>query len=301
MSWILLSVMSAVVLGLYDLLKKMAVKENAVPPVLFFGVVTGAGCWLLLRLLTPLLPMTWQNGLSIDALTAAEHGFLFGKGVLVSGSWIFGYFALKHLPMTIAGPIRSTAPIWTILFAVLLMGEMPTPWQWGGVCLILAAFYAFSLLGKAEGIVFHRDKWVFFLLVATVLGAFSALYDKFLLQTLGIRVATLQFWFSVYLVAVMLPFVLIWRYGMRVRTPFEWRWMIPAVGVGLLIADAFYFLAIAQDDALISVISPIRRTSVIIGFIGGVWILRERHSVAKKGFALALMLAGVILLNWKGQ
>ena len=301
MSWIFLSICSAIVLGIYDLLKKLAVRDNAVPPVLFFGVLTGAGSWLILRILTPFLPQVWQGGLVIDALAVAEHWYLFGKGVLVSGSWIFGYFALKHLPITIAGPIRSTAPIWTILFAVLLMGEMPSGWQWVGVLLILVAFYAFSLLGKAEGIVFHRDKWVYFLVVATVLGAFSALYDKFLLQTLEIRVATLQFWFSIYLVVVMTPFVLVWRFGMKVRTPFQWRWVIPAVGIGLLIADAFYFLAIAQDGALISVISPVRRTSVIIGFIGGILILGERKNIPRKAAALALMLFGVIVLNWKGQ
>lgn len=301
MSWILLSICSAVVLGIYDLLKKLAVRENAVPPVLFFGVLTGAICWCALRIFTPWLPSDWQEGLSIDPLSGLEHLYLFGKGVLVSGSWIFGYFALKHLPITIAGPIRSTAPIWTILFAVLLMEEMPNGWQWGGVLMILVAFYAFSLLGRAEGIVFHRDKWVYFLVVATVLGALSALYDKFLLQTVGIRVATLQFWFSIYLLVVMTPFVLFWRYGMKTRSEFQWRWVIPAVGVGLLVADAFYFLAIAQEDALISVISPVRRTSVIIGFLGGILILKERNNVPRKALALALMLAGVILLNWKGQ
>lgn len=301
MSWILLSVCSAIVLGVYDLLKKLAVRENAVPPVLFFGVLTGAACWLGLRAVTPHLPQEWQVGLSIDPLSAAQHLLLFGKGLLVSGSWIFGYFALKHLPITIAGPVRSTAPIWTILFAVLLMGEMPHAWQWAGVLVILVAFYAFSLFGKAEGIFFHRDKWVYFLIVATVLGAISALYDKYLLQTVGIRVATLQFWFSIYLVVVMFPFVLAWRFGRKGRTDFEWRWVIPAVGIGLLVADAFYFLAIAQEGALISVISPVRRTSVLIGFVGGVLILGERRNVKRKAAALALMLAGVILLNWKGQ
>lgn len=301
MSWILLSICSAVVLGIYDLLKKLAVRSNAVPPVLFFGVLTGAVCWCCLRIVTPVLPSGWREGLAIDALSASEHGFLFGKGVLVSGSWIFGYFALKHLPITIAGPIRSSAPIWTILFAVLLMGEMPNRWQWGGVFMILVAFYGFSLLGRAEGIVFHRDKWVYFLIVATVLGALSALYDKFLLQNLAIRVATLQFWFSIYLVVVMLPFVLCWRFFSKNRSEFQWRWVIPAVGVGLLVADAFYFLAIAQEDSLISVISPVRRTSVMIGFLGGIFILKETNNIPRKAFALALMLAGVILLNWKGQ
>jgi drug/metabolite transporter (DMT)-like permease len=226
---------------------------------------------------------------------------LFGKGFLVSASWIFGYFALKHLPITIAGPIRSSAPLWTILFAVFFLGEKPAPIQWLGVGMILVAFYGFSLLGRAEGIRFHRDKWVACLLVATLLGAMSVVYDKVLLQNLGLRVATLQFWFAVYLVVVMLPFVLVWRFGLKEadRGTFEWRWMIPAVGVGLLVTDSLYFAAIASEGALISVISPIRRTSAMVGFLGGILILKERQNLRWKAVALLLMIAGVAVLNWK--
>ena len=301
MSWVLLSVCSALVLGVYDLLKKLAVRNNAVPPVLFFGALTGMLVWCALRLITPWLPTAWQAGLAIDPLTWREHAFLFGKGVLVSASWIFGYFALKHLPITIAGPIRSSAPLWTILFAVFFLGEKPTPIQWLGVGMILVAFYGFSLLGRAEGIRFHRDKWVACLIVATLLGAMSAVYDKVLLQNLGLRVATLQFWFAVYLVVVMLPFVLVWRFGLKEadRGTFEWRWMIPAVGVGLLVTDSLYFAAIASEGALISVISPIRRTSAMVGFFGGILILKERHNLRWKAVALLLMIAGVAVLNWK--
>jgi transporter family protein len=301
MSWVLLSVCSALVLGVYDLLKKLAVRHNAVPPVLFFGALTGMLTWCVLRLVTPLLPEAWQTGLMIDPLTWREHGFLFGKGVLVSASWIFGYFALKHLPITIAGPVRSSAPLWTILFAVCFLGEKPSAMQWLGVVMILAAFYAFSLLGRAEGIRFHRDKWVACLILGTLLGAMSAVYDKVLLQNLQLRVATLQFWFAVYLVVVMLPFVLVWRFGLKEadRGMFEWRWMIPAVGVGLLVTDALYFAAIASEGALISVISPIRRTSAAVGFLGGVLVLKERHNLGWKALALLGMIAGVFVLNWK--
>ena len=301
MSWVLLSVCSALVLGVYDLLKKLAVRNNAVPPVLFFGALTGMLVWCALRLITPWLPTAWQAGLAIDPLTWREHAFLFGKGALVSASWIFGYFALKHLPITIAGPVRSSAPLWTILFAVFFLGEKPTPIQWLGVGMILVAFYGFSLLGRAEGIRFHRDKWVACLIVATLLGAMSAVYDKVLLQNLGLRVATLQFWFAVYLVVVMLPFVLVWRFGLKEadRGTFEWRWMIPAVGVGLLVTDSLYFAAIASEGALISVISPIRRTSAMVGFFGGILILKERHNLRWKAVALLLMIAGVAVLNWK--
>lgn len=303
MSWIWLSIASAIVLGIYELLKKLAVRDNAVPPVLFFGTLTGLAIWLLLRVATPWLPETWQGSLAIDALGASEHFALFGKGVLVSASWIFGYFALKHLPITIASPVRSSAPLWTILIAVAFLGESPTPWQWLGVSLILIAFYVFSLLGKAEGFRFHRDKWVACLIAATLLGALSAVYYKVLLQDLGFRVATLQFWFSVYLVVVMLPFVLVWRHAtpLNLRGTFQWRWTVPAVGIGLLIADALYFAAIASDDALISVISPIRRTSAMVGFIGGIFVFKEKRNIGWKAVALVLMLIGVAVLNMKGR
>ncbi len=301
MSWVLLSVCSAFVLGLYDLLKKLSLRENAVPPVLFFGVLSGALAWMALRFATPLLPGAWQSSLAIDSLTTTEHLCLLAKGILVSASWIFGYFALKHLPITIAGPIRSSAPLWTILLAVFVFGESPSPVQWIGVAIILTAFYAFSLIGRAEGIVFHRNKWLACLVLATLLGAVSAVYDKFLLQSLGIRVATLQFWFSIYLLLVMLPFFLLWRFGLRDRGKFEWRWMIPVVGLSLLLADALYFAAIAADGALISVISPIRRTSVMIGFVGGIILLKEHQNRGWKSLSLVLMLLGVILLNWKAR
>jgi bacterial/archaeal transporter family protein len=46
MSWILLSLLSAVFLGVYDLLKKVSVRDNAVVPVLFFSTIAGVVVWL---------------------------------------------------------------------------------------------------------------------------------------------------------------------------------------------------------------------------------------------------------------
>jgi bacterial/archaeal transporter family protein len=300
MSWLFLALLSAIALGIYELLKKLAVRDNAVLPVLFSGVLTGASAWLILRGVTAHLPSSWHAGLTVDPLTGREHLAILAKGYLVAASWVFGYVGLKHLPITVAGPIRSTAPLWTILLAVTFLGEWPEPAQWIGVLLILVAFTLFSRFGKAEGIVFHKNRWIYCIVAATALGAISSLYDKVLLHSMGIRVATLQFWFSIYLVvAMILPMVWWWKQGHE--GTFQWRWTIPAVGLGLLIADALYFAAIAQEGALISVISPVRRTSVIIGFAAGAIFLGERKALGRKIFALALMLGGVAWLQWAGR
>jgi drug/metabolite transporter (DMT)-like permease len=193
MSWVLLSICSALFLGFYDLAKKHAVKDNAVLPVLFFGVVTSALIWAPLIVWSQIDPGSFPfTKFLVDPINLRAHLLLLAKSTLVGTSWIFGYFALKHLPLSIAGPIRATSPIWTILLAVLFMGERPGAWQWMGIAIVLAAFYAFSLVGKLEGIRFRNDKWVGFMLIATLLGACSALYDKYLLQHVSLQPATVQ-------------------------------------------------------------------------------------------------------------
>lgn len=284
--WVVLSFVSALCLGLYDLAKKSSVRDNAVPMVLLLNVLTGASIYL---------PIILWSGW-IQPLDATGHGLLFAKSALVGASWTFAFFALKHLPITIAAPIRATSPLWTILIAVLLMGEQPTSIQWFGIAIIMGAFAYFSTTGKSEGIYFRRNRWVGLMIVATLLGATSSIYDKFLLQRCGYAPVTVQAWFSIYLCPVMTPLALYWGLRDRKSKPFQFRWTIPAIAVCLLIADILYFTAIATDDAMVSVISPVRRTSVIIPFAFGILVLSEKNWKPKL-LSILLMLLGVALVG----
>jgi len=297
MSWIALSIFSALLLGFYDLAKKHALRDNAVLPVLFFGIVTSGCVWLPFVLWSHLSPESYPlTQFLVQPLDTHEHVLLFLKSALVATSWIFGYFALKNLPLSIAGPIRATSPLWTILLAVFLMSESPSAWQWIGIAVVLGAFYAFSFVGKLEGIHFTRNKWIGFMIAATLIGACSAIYDKFLLQTALIDPPTVQAWFSLYLVLVMAPFYLLWLRGAWPRGPFEWRWSIPLIGLLLLSADFLYFTAIAQEGALIAVISPLRRAAVIVTFLGGI-LLHKELNFKPKLICIVFLLLGIVLLK----
>ena len=297
MNWILLSLTSAIFLGLYDIAKKAAVRDNAVPPVLFFNVLTAAVLWLPAVVLSAGYT-SWQlpELFRVESISWQIHALLFAKSALVGCSWILALYALKNLPMSIAAPIRASSPFWTILIAVAFLNERPNVWQWVGVAIILISFYAFSMLGQREGIVFHRDRWVGFMILATLLGSCSALYDKFLLQKMNLGVATVQAWFSIYLVVVMLPLALRWRTKDRRKSPFEWRWSIPMIAVLLLSSDFLYFTAVQKPDALISIISPVRRTSLIIAFIAGILIYGEKNWKPKAA-CVAGLLAGAYVLS----
>lgn len=298
MSWIVLSLLSAFALGFYGLAKKKAVHENAVPIVLLLNVATSATLYTPIILLSAAYPdVMADTGVFVAPMSGEHHMLMMLKSGLVGLSWIFAFFALKHLPLSIAAPLRAISPLWTISIAVLYLNERPMATQWGGVALILLSFSAFSRVGKKEGIHFRRNRWVIMMIIATLLGSSSALVDKYLLQTVGLSVPNVQAWFSIYLVVAMLPLAIRWYFFQRKKTPFEFRWSIPTIAITLLIADYLYFSAISDPDALISLISPLRRTSVILPFAYGILKLSEKNWKPKL-ISLIVMLCGVFLISW---
>ena len=100
------------------------------------------------------------------------------KAVIVLSSWVCGYYAMKHLPLTIVGPINATRPVMTLVGALLIYGESLNLWQWAGVLLAIVSFFLLSRSGKKEGICFSHNGWICLLVIAAFLGAISGLYDK---------------------------------------------------------------------------------------------------------------------------
>ncbi len=294
--WITLGIISALFLGVYDVFKKWSVRDNAVLAVLFLSTCFGAAMTLPVFVLSAVSPETMRSaGLFAGMPSATEHLYIIAKTFLVSASWISAYFALKHLPISIVTPIRASAPLWTLIGAVLLFGEVLRPVHWAAIGITFASYYAFSVIGKKEGIAFVRNRWMLLVFVATLTGALSALFDKYLLQRAGIPAVTLQVWFSFYLVLVNGGVWLAVRLAARPAVPFEWRLTIPLIGVFLIIADFLYFRALSREDALIAVLSVVRRSSVAVSFLLGGLIFREKNK-RKKLLPLLGVLLGIGLL-----
>ena len=294
-SWLLLTIGSALMLGLYDYLKKSALTGNAVVPVLFGSVAAGALVWLPFVIWSMLAPGTLPHPvLDVGGISAREHLLLGAKALIVGLSWVFGYLGMKTLPLSIASPVRATGPIWTIAFAVLCFGESPSARQWVGVLVILLAFFAFSAVGRREGIHFHRDRGIYFIVIATLLGAGSSLYDKHLLQAEHFLPGQVQAWFTIYTSLLLLP-LMVWWWRTQDRQAFQWRLAIPGIGLALLAADLLYFSAIAQPGAMISLISPVRRASVVVSFLLGILVFGERQ-FRIKALCVVAIVSGLLLL-----
>ena len=205
------------------------------------------------------------------------------------------YCALRSLPITIATPIRASAPAIVFIAAFFLYGERPTVVQGIGIALVFAGYWAFSKAGKFEGIDFFRSRAVWLAIGGMCMSAVSSIWDKFILQKCAIPVETVQFWFQIGLVAIY-ALLLAGQKALRIdRRRFEWRWTIPATGILLAAADWLYFHGLAIPDVPISVGSLMRRFSVVITFILGAIFFKERN-LKRKGIALAAILIGVMLL-----
>lgn len=285
-TWILTS---AVFLALYDVAKKASVKGNAVLPVLLVSSVCGLAAYL------AGLAASGHMAEIVLATTPRTMALAGVKTLIVSTSWVLTYCALRTLPITIATPIRASAPAVVLLVAVFLYGERPSPCQGVGMALVFAGYWAFSWAGRHEGIDFLRNKAVWCAVGGMCFSAASSLWDKYIFQLQGIPVEQMQFWFQIGLVAVYATLFAANRVAQIDRTPFAWRWSIPAVGVLLAFADWLYFHGLAIPGVPISVGSLMRRFSVVITFLLGAKFFHETN-LRRKGLALAAIVAGIALM-----
>ncbi|MBR5275461.1 MAG: EamA family transporter [Bacteroidales bacterium] len=298
--WLLLAFVSATLLGFYDTSKKAALKDNAVLPVLFLNTLFSTIIFSPF-ILDVVVGNDWFAGTSLETAPYQGEGDMLKahllvvvKAIIVLTSWIAGYFGIKHIPITIVGPINATRPVMVLVGAMLLFGERLNLCQWIGVLLSMLSIYLMSRSSKKENIDFVRNKWMWCVAIGTIMGAVSALYDKFIMTELS--PLFVQSWFNLYQFIIMFIILMIVWYPTREKTTrFHWSWAIPLIAIFVGAADFSYFNALSMEDSMISVVSLIRRGSVLISFACGVIIFKERNLKAKI-IDLLLILIGMIFV-----
>lgn len=298
--WLGLAFLSAILLGFYDVFKKQSLKENPVIPVLFLNTLFSS------IFLLPLVIMSNAGLIEPDSVFYTnnygleEHGLFLLKAVIVMSSWICGYIGIKNLPITIVGPINATRPV-MVLGALTFLSEHLNVWQWIGVIIAILSFYLLSRSGKKEGIDFKHNKWIFFVVLANVLGAISALYDRWLLGPAHAHFdqVSVQIWNNVYqcaMLAIILVFVMSHnRRNGKKMIDLNWKWSIVMISVCLTLADFVYFTSLSQGAAMVSIVSMIRRSSVVVSFLCGALIFKEKN-LRSKLLDLLLVIVSLVFL-----
>lgn len=297
--WLSFAFLSAILLGFYDSCKKQALGGNAVIPVLFLNTLF---CSLIF---VPFIVLSYCSPVLDDSIfKVADYGgwavqkWILLKSVIVLSSWTLGYYGMKHLPLTIVGPINATRPVLVLLGAMLIFGEKLNCLQWTGVLLAVVSFFMLSRSGKKEGIDFEHNVWIYAVVGAAILGAVSGLYDKFLMNPNGLALdkMAVQSWYNIYQCGMMgVMMMLIWYPNRRKTTPFSWKWSIIFISIFLSVADFVYLYALSMPGAMISIVSMVRRGSVIVSFLFAALVFKEKN-LRSKALDLALVLLGMVFL-----
>jgi drug/metabolite transporter (DMT)-like permease len=298
--WLLLAFLSAALLGCYDSFKKEALGGNAVVPVLFLNTLFSSLIFLPFIILSTHTSCLDGSIFHVASGGWEVHRYILLKSLIVLSSWVFGYFGMKYLPLTIVGPINATRPVMVLVGAFLFFGERLNVYQWIGVLLAVASFFMLSRSGKKEGIDFKHNHWIYFIVLAALLGAVSGLYDKYLMAPaseggVGLDRMIVQSWYNIYQCFMMFCMLMLLWWPRRKQTPFHWHWSIPLISIFLSTADFVYFYSLSIPGAMISIVSMIRRGSVVVSFLFGALIFHEKN-LKSKAVDLALVLLGMLFL-----
>jgi len=298
MIWLWAAVGSALLLGLYDVAKKSALQRNGVLDVLLWSTVVSTLPFSPL-IISSLAGWHLAEGtmFEMNRGTSSNHLQIMVKAFLVTLSWISGFLGLKHLPITTVGIIKASRPVFVILGCILIFGERLNFCQWAGVVTAMTALYLLGRSSRREGIDFKRNKWVFCMAASVLFGVMSALFDKYIMREMD--AIFVQGWCNLYISFFMAAIVICIRAfkgrGGAILPAFRWDWTIVVIALFITVADFLYFYSLSCSDSLLSVISILRRSSVVVTFLFGAVMFHEKNLWAK-GLETLLLLFGMALL-----
>lgn len=294
--WILCTFVSAFFIGLQDIARKQALENNSVFGVLLLNLFF---CTLFLSpvILSAQLGLGWFSGTWFDIPSGNLyfHALVLLKALIVLLSWLSLYFSLKYLPITLTAPINAMYPILTLLGALIIFNERLNVWQWLGIAVSLFSLVQLKRSGAKEGIFFGRNKWIWLLGVSALFSAASGLYDKFLMQR--VHFIFVQSWYTLYQFLFMLVTVsVLQKFSAGASNKLHWKWSILLVSVCMVSSEFFYLYALHEPDVMISMVSMMRRSSLLVTFAGGAVWFREKN-IRAKTIDLCFVIIGMILLG----
>ncbi len=303
--WLAFAFLSAALLGCYDVCKKQALRHADVLPVLFLNTLF---CSLIFLIPVVASALGWigQDNLFYVPFQGWDvQRYVLLKSLIVLSSWTLGYYGMKHLPITLVGPINATRPVMVLLGALLIFGERLNLYQWIGVLLAVVSFFLLSRSGKREGIDFEHNRWIYCVVGAAVLGALSGLYDKYLMAPeeaggVGLNRMVVQSYYNFYQ-CVMMGLILCLNRNSFTSVNLSSRAFLPIILVSLflVVADFVYFYALSLEGSMVSIVSMVRRSSVVVSFLLGAWLFHEKN-LRSKALDLLLVLLGMVFL-WLGS
>ncbi len=278
--WLWLTLASGVLLGFYDIFKKKSLEKI---PVLNVLALYSVFSFLLVS-------YELNNAISINKVSLL---ITLIKALVIFLSWTLGFTAIKHLPISVISPFGTLSPVFTIFLGVFILNESLEFKQAIGIFVMLLSYYFIGMTGKAEIKGLFRNKYLYLMIGSSLLSAVSAMLDKIILKK--VNSGQMQFWFCFFVMVMYVGAYLFDRLKSKTKIPLKFSVFIPLTSLFLVLSDKIYFLAVEASDSKISLILPLRKSSIIISAIVGGLLFREKN-ILKKFVCIAVLLIGIVIV-----
>lgn len=230
------------------------------------------------------LPLAVADVTIEGGLSWAGLGFMAGSGMLHVGYYTCLQRGYREGDLSVVYPLaRGTGPVLSVAGAILFLGERPSALGLAGGALIVAAVVTLALGGSGKGIG-----------AALGTGAFIAAYTVWDAHAVGpLDQPPVAYFVGAELIraAILAPLAL---HGGAVAA--TWRRDRRAIlGVGALSPLAYVLVLFALARAPISLVAPVRESSVVLGALLGARVLGE-GDLSKRVLAAAAIAAGIAAL-----
>ena len=287
MWWIFLVLFYGVLKGVREVVKKKAMAKSSVMEVLFFYTFLA---------FVFVIPQAKDAG----GMEPEFYFYIALKSFVIFLAWIFGFKALKKMPISLYGVLDLSRVLFATCLGVFALGEVLGVTQVLGLLLVSAGLLllkykpGFLRKKKEAGEVQKEEKVQVIYVVAAfascMLNAFSGFMDKVLMK--DVTSSQLQFWYMLFLVSYYGIYMLVtrtrvsksvWKNG--------WIWLLAILFV---MADKALFIANGMEASKVTVMTLLKQSGCVVTILAGKFIFKEKN-VGYKLFCAAVIVLGIVI------
>ena len=304
MTWVLLVLAYGLIKGMREVLKKKALEKNTTLEVLFLYTL------LSFIFVLPEIRGAFNEDFSTLIVVAL-------KSLAIFLAWIFSFNSIRFIPISLYGILDLSRVLFATLFGVLVMKETLGTGQLLG--LFLVALGLLLLKAEPHKKIEKKDDGnipaihVFLLFLSCMLNSVSGILDKVLMTYTPISDGHLQFWYMLFLVIYYSIYVIVILiinhrksvssnskkdflsnnsvFNLRSALKNHWIWLLAVLFV---IADRCLFIANADPDSKVTVMTLIKQSSCFVTIIAGKFIFHEKK-ILHKFLCACIIVAGIVI------
>lgn len=235
--------------------------------------------------------LAWRHELRHGFRAVSPLGHVW-RGLVGTAAMGMGFAGIALLPLPEVTALGYAAPLLTVIFAAMFLGEQVRTFRITAVVVGLAG--VLIVLSPRLSVGAHMTEaealGAFFVLGGAVFAALAQVFVRKLVQTES--TSAIVFWFSI--TATALSFITL---------PFGW--VLPAPGDAALLVAAGLIGGVGQvlltssyRHADASVIAPFEYVSMLFALMIGYWAFGEIPSLTMLGGAALIITAGILII-WR--